>query len=372
MRETTLKAPPVSGRLLYGPGPAMVEPRALEAMRQPALGIRDPQFLEITGRVRDGLRYVFGTRNQMTFPIPGSGSGGMEAAVKNFVDPGQKFGVFAAGHFANRITEMARRHGANVVRCERPWGQVFSEEDATSFLERERPHVVAFVQAETSTGAYQSGRAIVPAARKVGALVIADTVTSLGAMPVEVDNVDIDVAFSCTQKGLSCPAGLSPITMSQRAWEKITSRKQPIESWYFDLGLMANYFEPPHVYQHTPSPPLYYALEESLNVIQEEGLAKRWERHRKAGQRLAQGLTKLGFSFLVERPEDRLWHLATVMPPAGCDEAQVRQRLLANYNIEVSPGLGEVAGKVLRIGAMGPLATEERVDFLLEALAACV
>src|SRR5438270_259876 len=217
-------APP--RRLLYGPGPSMVEPRAYEAMKEPVVGIRDAYFLEIMGEIRAGLREVFGTRNQMTFPVPASGSGAMEAAVANFVRPGSKFALFAAGHFANRIGAMAQRQGASVVRLDKPWGEVFNAAEADEFLTREQPDVVAFVQAETSTGAYQSGHAIVPAAKKVGALVIADCVTSLGAMPVQLDEVGIDVAFSCSQKGLSCPAGLSPISVNSRAWQILGDRME--------------------------------------------------------------------------------------------------------------------------------------------------
>jgi alanine-glyoxylate transaminase/serine-glyoxylate transaminase/serine-pyruvate transaminase len=363
-------APPV--RLLYGPGPSMVDPRAYEAISRGVVGIFDPYFLEVIGEIRTGLREVFGTTNHMTFTVPASGSGAMEAAVANFVLPGSKFAVFTAGHFANRMIAMGERQRANVARLEKTWGQVFTADEAGQFVERERPDVVAFVQAETSTGAYQSGRAITTAARNVNALVIADCVTSLGAMPVELDAVGIDVAFSCSQKGLSCPAGLSPISVSPRAWEWLERRPEDTFSWYFDLRLMAKYFDPPHVYQHTPSPPLYYAMHQALAVIEEEGLRNRWDRHRRANQRLIAGLTKLGFQPLVTDPQDRIWHLTTVIPPPGVDEAQVRRRLSDKYGIEVAGGIGQLTGKILRIGTMGPLATEENVDFLLEGLAACI
>jgi len=372
MLATALKriAPPK--RLLYGPGPSMVEPRAYEAMSQPVLGIFDPYQLEVLDDIRVGLRTVFGTQNQATFPVPAGGSGAMEAALANFIVPGSKIAVFAAGHFADRITIMARRLRANVVRLERPWGQVFTAEEAGPFIERERPDLVAFVQAETSTGAYQSGRAIVPAARAVNALVITDCVTSLGAMPVELDEIGIDVAFSCSQKGLSCPAGLSPVSISPRAWEQLESRAEEPFTWYLDLRLMAKYFDPPRVYHHTPSSPLYYAMHESLAVIEEEGLRNRWERHRLANERLIAGLIKLGFDPLVARPEDRIWHLTTVTPPAGVNPAALQQRLLREHDIEIAGGLGELAGKILRIGTMGPLATDESVDLLLRAVSACL
>jgi alanine-glyoxylate transaminase/serine-glyoxylate transaminase/serine-pyruvate transaminase len=339
-------------------------------MSQPVVGIFDPYFLEIVDHIRTGLREVFGTANQMTFTVPASGSGAMEAAIANFVLPGSKFAVFTAGHFANRIIAMGERQRANVVRLEKAWGEVFTAEEAEEFVQRERPDAVAFVQAETSTGAYQSGRAIATAARNVNALVVTDCVASLGAMPVELDAVGIDVAFSCSQKGLSCPAGLSPISISPKAWEWLERRPETSSTWYLDLSLLAKYFEAPHVYHHTPSPPLYYAMHQSLASIEEEGLRNRWNRHQHTNQRLIAGLTKLGFQPLVTNPEQRIWHLTTVIPPPRVDEAQLRRRLLEKHGIEVAGGIGQLTGKILRIGTMGPLATDENTDFLLEALAA--
>ncbi len=350
----------------------MVDPRAYEALAQPVVGLRDPYFLEVMGDIQAGLREVFGTANEKVFLAPASGSGAMEAAVANAVEPGAKVVVFTAGVFAERIANMAERQRAQVVRVTKPWGEVFTEDEAQQAIEKERPHVVAFVQAETSTGAYQSGRAIAPVARKAGALVIADCVTSLGAMPVELDAIGIDVAFSCSQKGLSCPAGLSPITISPRAWERLSERKEPVFTWYLDLQLMDKYFGGQHVYQHTPSPPLYYALHQSLAAIEEEGLRQRWERHKRAGHRLVNGLTRLGFTPFVENADARVWHLTTAVPPAGCDEAQLREKLLSRHGIEVAGGLGQLAGKILRIGTMGPLATDGNVDILLTAIEDCL
>lgn len=359
-------------RLLYGPGPSMVDPRAYEAMGQAVVGIFDPYFFEVIEEIRAGLRQAFGTRNRLTFTVPAGGSGAMEAAIASFVTPGSKFAVFAAGHFANRIAVMGQRQRANVVRLDKPWGEIFTADEAEEFIEREQPGFVGFVQAETSTGAYQAGRAITVAAHRIGALTIADCVTSLGAMPVELDANEIDVAFSCSQKGLSCPAGLAPISISDRAWERIENRAEDPFTWYLDLKLTASYFEPPHVYQHTPSPPLYYAMHQALAAIEEEGLRNRWERHRRASVQLSGGLRNLGFEPLVVNPDERIWHLTTVKPPAGIDEKQLRARLFDKYRIEIAGGLGQLAGKILRIGTMGPLATEENVNFLLDAIAACV
>ncbi len=359
-------------RLLFGPGPSVVEPRAYEAMSQPVTGIRDPFFLQVMSEVQSGLRAVFGTTNKMTLVVPGSGTGAMEAAVANFVWPGTKFAVFANGHFSNRIVAMGERQGAMVVRLDKKWGEVFTEEEARGFIQRERPRVVAFVQSETSTGTYQSGNAIVAAARETGALVIGDCVTTVGAMPAEIDSIGIDVAFSCSQKGLSCPAGLSTVTVSPRAWEHLQQRREEPSTWYLDLRLMARYFEPPYAYHHTPSPPLYYALHQGLAAIEEEGLANRWERHRRAGEQLIAGLEKLGFTPFVKEAAHRVWHVTTVISPAGVDEARLRQRLLGEHDIEIAGGLGELTGKILRIGTMGPLATCENVDLLLDALHSCV
>jgi len=350
----------------------MVDPRAYEAMGQPITGFRDPYFLSVMAEVQSGLREVFGTTNRKTFPIPSSGSGGMEAAVGNFVRAGSKFAVFTAGHFADRIAIMGRRQRAQVVCCTKERGEVFTQEEASTFIEREKPDVVAFVQAETSTGAYQSGRAITAAAHKAGALVIADCVTSLGAMPVELDSVGIDIAYSCSQKGLSCPAGLSPISISPLAWEWLDKRQDDPATWYLDLRLLAKYFEEPHVYHHTPSPPLYYAMHQGLAVIEEEGLRARWERHRTVGEKLVFQLEKLGFEPLVKDSNERIWHLTVVLPPADLDEAKLRDRLMSKYGIEIAGGLGKLAGKILRIGTMGPLATEEQAQFLLDAIAASI
>jgi alanine-glyoxylate transaminase/serine-glyoxylate transaminase/serine-pyruvate transaminase len=341
-------------------------------MRQPALGIRDPYFLQVIEEVRAGLRSAFGTSNPKTFPIPSSGSGAMETAMANFLRPGSKLAVFAAGHFADRAAVIAARQRATVVKLEKPWGEVFTQAEAEEFIGRECPDAVCFVQAETSTGAYQSGSAIAPVARAAGALVIADTVTSLGAMPVELDKIGIDVAYSCSQKGLSCPAGLSPFSVSPQAWEQLASRQEEGRSWYFDLKLMAQYYDPPHEYHHTPSPPLFYAMHQGLAVIEEEGLSVRWARHRAAGQQLMRGLVKLGFTPLVKNAEDRVWHVCTVIPPDGTDEAELRKRLMDRYQIEIAGALGRLAGKVIRIGVMGPLAEPDSVNFLLDSIGSCL
>lgn len=353
-------------RFLYGPGPSQVHPRVYEALSKPIVGHMDPYFFEVSQGIQRMLRNVFGTTNDTTLAISGTGSGGMETAVSNFVEPGMKVGLFSSGFFADRIGEMAKRHGGNVVRFEKPWGGVASDDEARDFIRRERPSVVAFVQAETSTGAFQPSRAICEAAHEVGAIVIADCVTSLGAMPVELDENGIDVAYSCTQKGLSCPPGLAPVSLSPEAVERIKSRKQPNRSWYFDLALLLEYYEGAHRYHHTASATLFYALHEALSLIEEEGVENRFRRHHEANREFVKAIEKLGLQMHVPE-EHRIWNLNTPRVPAGVDDAKVRSYLLTKHGIEIMGGFGPLAGKVFRIGIMGPLATTEGVNFFLGA-----
>jgi alanine-glyoxylate transaminase / serine-glyoxylate transaminase / serine-pyruvate transaminase len=343
----------------------MVEPRVYAAMSQPVVGHLDPYFFSVVDEVRAGLRNVFGTANPMTLAISGTGSAGMETAVVNFVEPGTKVAVFANGYFCDRISEMAKRHGGDVVRLEKPWGESFGDAEAAEFIERERPQVVAYVQAETSTGVYSQGKAICDAAHAAGALVIADTVTSLGAMPVKVDETGIDIAYSCTQKGLSCPPGLSPVTVSPRAMERLKARKRLADTWYLDLKLLEEYYDG-RKYHHTAPVSLFYALREGLALISEEGLEKRWERHRRNHLALVAGFEAMGMKMLVQDGH-RLWNLNTPQVPAGVDDAAVRKRLMELNGIEVSGGFGPLAGKVFRVGLMGPLATEEGTSSFLAA-----
>jgi alanine-glyoxylate transaminase/serine-glyoxylate transaminase/serine-pyruvate transaminase len=349
----------------------MVEPRVYEAMAQPVVGHLDPYFFRVVENVRAGLRTAFGTSNPWTFAISGTGSAGMETAVANFVEPGMKFAVLANGFFCDRLTEMGRRHGADIVRLEKPWGETFSADEVRDFIRRERPQVVGFVQAETSTGVYTRGKDIAEAAHEVDALVIADTVTSLGAMPVEVDANGIDIAYSCTQKGLSCPPGLAPITVSERALARLRARSRTIDTWYLDLKLLDEYYDGSHRYHHTAPISLFYALEEGLNVIAEEGLEKRWARHRDAHLRLVKGFESLGIEMQVAEPH-RLWNLNTPRVPAGVDDAAVRKYLMEKHGMEVLGGFGPLAGKVFRVGLMGPLATTAGTDMFLEAFAAAL
>ena len=353
-------------RLLFGPGPTQVHPRVYRAMAQPVVGHLDPYFFEISQANQRMLRHVFGTENEWTFVISATGSGGMETAISNFAEPGMKVGVFANGFFCDRMTEMARRHGADVVRFEKPWGGAFGDTEAAEFIHRERPRVVMYVTAETSTGVFQRGEAICKAAHAVDALVIADCVTSLGAMPVNVDQTGIDIAYSCTQKGLSCPPGLSPITVSPRALEWLNARKTPVRSWYFDIKLISDYLYVSKRYHHTASATLFYGLHEALTLIEEEGVAHRWERHRQAHRDFVKGVEAMGLKMLVP-DELGIWNLNTPLVPEGVDDAKVRLTLVREHGIDIAGGFGPLAGKVFRIGIMGPLATRDHVqDFLLK------
>lgn len=353
-------------RFLFGPGPSQVDPRVYGAMSKPIVGHLDAYFFKVNEEIVRMLRNVFGTKNELTFVMSATGSGGMETAISNFVEQGTKVAVLANGYFCDRMTEMAKRQGAEIVRFEKPWGEVFGDDEAAEFIRRERPQVVMYVHAETSTGAAQQGKAICAAAHETGAVVIADCVTSLGAMPVQIDETGIDVAYSCTQKGLSCPPGRAPITLSPRAAERLSARKTANHSWYFDLALIKEYYVNSHRYHHTAPISMFYGLYEALRLIEEEGVEARWERHRRAHREFVKGIEALGLSMLVPEAH-RIWNLNTPRVPEGVDEAKVRRVLLEEHGIEIMGGFGPLAGKVFRVGLMGPLATEENVGFFLRA-----
>jgi alanine-glyoxylate transaminase/serine-glyoxylate transaminase/serine-pyruvate transaminase len=358
-------------RYLFGPGPTMIHPRVYESLSKPIVGHLDPYFIQVMADVQQLVKMAYGAGDGATLVISGTGSAGMEAAVANFVEPETKFAIFANGYFSDRLTEMAKRHGANVVRFEKAWGETFTDDEAREFIGREKPKVVAYVHAETSTGALQSGKAICAAAHDAGALVIADCVTSLGGVRVDFDQTGIDVAYSCTQKGLSCPPGLSPMAMSPRAMEWLRGRTTPSRSWYLDLKLIHDYSTVSHRYHHTAPISMFYALREALLVIAEEGIEKRWERHRRAHQSFVKGIEAMGLRLHVPEAH-RIATLNTVCVPKAVDEAKVRKRLLDGPGIEIAGGFGPLAGKVFRIGVMGPLATEDSVQFFLKEFSAAL
>jgi len=344
----------------------MVAPRVYEALAQPVVGHLDPFFFEMSDQVRRLIGHVYSTGNDFNLAISGTGSAGMEAAVANFAEPGRKFALLTNGFFADRIGEMARRQGAEVARLAKPWGEPFDPQEVRDFIRREKPRVAAFVQAETSTGMFNQAKAVCEAAHEVDAVVIADCVTSLGAMPVLVDDNGIDVAYSCTQKGLSCPPGLAPMTVSPRALERLKARPAPPASWYLDLLLLETYYVG-RKYHHTASATLLYALREGLALVAEEGLENRWERHRRNHLAFVAGIEAMGLRMHV--PEGhRLWTLNTPCVPEGVNDAKVRQYLLEKRGIEIAGGFGPLAGKVFRIGLMGYGSTGENVLLALEAL----
>jgi alanine-glyoxylate transaminase/serine-glyoxylate transaminase/serine-pyruvate transaminase len=357
-------------RLLFGPGPSLVPPRVYAALAQPVVGHLDPFFFEVAGEVRRDLGLVFSTQNEFNLAVSGTGSSGMEAAVANFAEPGEKFLVFINGFFAERIAEMARRHGAAVVRVEKNWGEPFDPQAARDAIRREKPRMVAYVQAETSTGMYNRGEAIAEAAREVDALVVADCVTSLGGMPVMVDATGIDIAYSCTQKGLSCPPGLAPVTVSPRALERLRARKAVVHSWYLDLLLLDTYYTG-RKYHHTASASMFYALREGLALVREEGLENRWRRHERNHLAFVAGIEAMGLAMHVAEGH-RLWTLNTPCVPEGIDDAKVRGYLLERRGIEIAGGFGPLAGKVFRIGTMGYGSSAENVVMILEALQAAL
>ena len=354
-------------RILMGPGPSMVDPRVHQAMAAPLVGHMDPDFFGVLEDISELLRYVFGTRNEFTIAISGTGTAGMETAVVNFVEAGTKVAVFANGFFSDRFSDMCARQRASVVRFEKPWGSVFSDDEARAFIEREQPQIVMFVHAETSTGAHQPASAICAAAHECGALTIADCVTSLGGMPVEIDTNGIDIAYSVTQKCLSAPPGLAPLTLSEKAVQRLHSRDCPCVSWYFDLKLIDEYWGKSHRYHHTTPITMFYALREALRLCHQETLEARFARHRRNHLAFVAGIEAMGLEMLVA-PESRLWTLQTPQLPDGCNDAVLRECLLTDFGIEVLGGFGPLAGKVLRVGLMGASSRRQYVLLLLGAL----
>ena len=345
----------------------MVEPRVYDAMSKPIVGHLDPFFFEVTQAVKTGLNTCFGTANEFTVAMSATGSGGMETAVANFVEPGSKFLIFANGYFCDRLTEMGHRQEAQVVRIEKPWGQTFTDAEAAEAIHREKPQVVAFVHGETSTGVSTPGHAIVKAAQEVDALTIGDCVTSLGTMPVNMDSTGIDIAYSCSQKGMSCPPGLAPISCSPRAMDRLRARKAPQRTWYLDLKLLSEYYDGAHRYHHTAPISMFYALREGIALILDEGVEARFERHRQNAAKLTAGLEAMGLEMLVPA-EHRMWALHTPKVPAGVSDFEVRKKLMERHGIEILGGFGPLAGQVFRIGLMGEGSQSAHVDMLLGAI----
>lgn len=354
-------------RILMGPGPSDVDPRVLRAMAAPLVGHLDPAFLRILDEVGELLRLVFQTENKMTVAMPGTGSAGMETCFANLIEPGDRVVIGVNGLFGERMCDVAARCGAEAVRVEAPWGEPLDPEKLAEAVERHKPKALAVVHAETSTGVLQPMTAIGQIAREYGVLLVADCVTSLGGAPVEVDRWGVDAAYSGTQKCLSCPPGLAPVTFSQRAMQALRERRSPVQSWYLDLTMIGAYWGSERTYHHTAPISMIYALREALRLIAEEGLAERVSRHARLSGALAAGLEALGLELLVAHPF-RAPMLLTVKVPAGIDEARVRRRLLEEAEIEIGGGLGPLKGKIWRIGLMGSSCRRSHVEQLLAAL----
>ena len=356
-------------RLLLGPGPSLVHPRVLRALGTPLLGHLDPAFLTVMNDIQTLLRTVFQTTNRFTIAVSGTGSAGMEAAVVNLVEPGDTVIVGVNGMFGTRLATIVERCSGKAIRAEAPWGQIIEPDMIEQTLRRSGPvKAVAVVHAETSTGAWQPIEPISRLCRDHGALLIVDTVTSLGGVPVEVDQWGIDACYSGTQKCLSCPPGLAPLTLSDRAVAAIKARRTPCQSWYLDLALVADYWtDGTRAYHHTAPISMLYALREALRLVDEEGLPARFLRHRLNSEALVAGLNELGLTPLPPA-EHRLPMLTCVKLPGQIDDAAVRTQLLQTFGIEIGGGLGPLKGKVWRIGLMGESCTEANVLTLLNAL----
>jgi len=369
-----MQEPPAVGELtppdrtLMGPGPSEVHPRVLRAMSTPLVGHLDPSFVEIMDEVQELLRYTFRTDNKWTIPVSGTGSAAMEAAIGNLVRPGDTALVPTNGYFGGRMGEMVRRAGGEVVHVDAPWGEPLDPDDVADALATHDPDVFGFVHAETSTGVLQPNvPALTAAAHDHDALVIADTVTSLGGVELRVDEWGIDAAYSGPQKCLSCPPGASPLTLNDRAMDRVLSREEPARSWYLDLGLLEGYWGDERAYHHTAPITNVYALREALRLVAEEGIEDRWARHREVAGTLKAGLEAMGME--MNAAEDYwLPSLNAVRVPDGVDDGAVIDGLIDDYDIEIASGLGDLDGEIFRIGCMGHSARSETVAALVSAL----
>lgn len=354
--------------VLMGPGPSLVHPSTLRAMAAPTVGHLDPRFLAIMDETVGMLREVFETANPLTLPISGTGTAGMETVLANAVEPGDRVVVVVAGYFGDRMVQMARRLGAQVDVVQVEWGRAAEVEQLQAVVRRGGPvKAVAVVHAETSTGVLQPLRELIRVAKEAGALAIVDAVTSLGGAPVEVDRVGIDLCYSGSQKCLSCPPGLAPVTASPAALEALGRRRREVVSWYLDLSLVSRYWGQERFYHHTAPVNMIYGLYQALRLVREEGLAARFARHRQVAKALWAGLEAMGLRLEVGDPALRIPALTTVRVPEGVDEAAVRRQLLEEYGIEIGGGLGPWKGRVWRVGTMGESA---RMRYVVQFLAA--
>ena len=358
-------------RLLLGPGPSDAHPRVLAAMTTPLLGHLDPAFLELMAETQELMRQTFLTKNPLTFPVSATGMAGMEACIVNLIEPGDKMVICYKGYFGQRMIDVAGRTGAELTILEKPWGEVFDLNQIRETLQRIRPKVLCIVHAETSTGAWQPIEELGKLCHEFDTLLIVDAVTSLGCVPLKVDAWELDAVFSCTQKGLGCPPGLSPITFSARAEEAMSKRKTKVQSWYLDLTMIRTYWGSDRAYHHTAPISMIYALREGLRIVQEEGLEPRWARHVRNHKALKAGLTALGLTYTAKEGH-QLPQLNAVRIPQGMDDLTIRKRMLTEFGIEIGGGLGDFKGKAWRIGLMGYNSKPSSVFQVLAALEICL
>ena len=371
MTMTALPALNPPRRILMGPGPSDTHPRVLAALGAPTVGHLDPYFLQVMNETQSMLRQVFRTKNELTLAVSGTGSAGMETCVVNLIEPGDRMLVCVNGVFGGRMADVAGRAGAQVTTVERPFGEVFSAQQVAEAVARVKPKVVGIVHAETSTGARQSLPEISQAVHAGGALLLVDTVTSLGGIPVEVDGWELDAVYSGTQKCLSCPPGLAPVTFGPRAVAAIDARKTKVASWYLDMTMVRNYWGQDRAYHHTAPINMNYALREALALVLEEGLEARFARHQRNHVALKAGLAAMGLSYAVAEGL-QLPMLNAVLIPSGVDDLKVRQQLLKEFGIEIGGGLGPMKGKTWRIGLMGETSMPRNVLLFLAALERCL
>ena len=356
-------------RILMGPGPSDAHPRVLKAMATPLIGHLDPEFVGIMDEVKSMVQQTFLTINHLTFVVSAPGSAGMETCLVNLLEPGDECIICINGVFGGRMAEIADRCGATVHKVETEWGKVITPAQVKKALEKcPKPKLVALVHAETSTGALQPIKEISDLVHNAGGLLMVDAVTSYCGVELRVDDWNIDAIYTGTQKNLSAPPGLSPVSFSDAAVKALENRKTKVQSWFLDLSLVKNYWAgAKRAYHHTAPVSSVFALREALAIVMEEGLENRWKRHQTVHQHLKKELENLGFSYLVEK-QYRLPNLNAVYLPKGVDEAKIRKSLLLDYNIEVGGGLGAFAGKIWRVGIMGESCTKNHVNSLVGAL----
>jgi alanine-glyoxylate transaminase / serine-glyoxylate transaminase / serine-pyruvate transaminase len=355
-------------RLMLTPGPSMVDPRVYRAMATPLVGHLDPWFTAMMEDVQVQLRKVFRTENRVTFPISASGSGGIEAAVINPLEAGDEAVICVNGTFSERMAIIAERTAAKVTRVEAPYGRAVDPDDARRAGKGKKVKILGVTHGESSTSVAADLDAFRQVADELGALLVVDCVSTLAGMPIDVDRQRIDICFSGSQKALSCPPGLAPITVNAKTEEVLRARKSKVQSWYFDLTTTMNYWGKERTYHHTAPISLIFALREALRIVLEEGLEARWERHRQNQAALLAGIEAMGMEPFVANPKDRMITVTGIKPPAGVDEHAVRKQLLSEFNIEIAGGFGPLKGKLWRVGLLGYSSQKQNVLLFLAAL----